>query len=124
MRKRAAVLIPAMIWGAKFGIFGVAVAQMIVTGASTVLNLVVAGRILALPTMALIGEFKTAATGCAVMIAALLLAQPLLAGLPGAAALMAEIAIGTISYLGTVAAIDRPAMRQVRAAFASTGAAA
>jgi len=121
---RAAVLIPAMIWGAKFGIFGVAVAQMIVTGASTVLNLVVAGRILALPTMALIGEFKTAATGCAVMIAALLLAQPLLAGLPGAAALMAEIAIGTIAYLGTVAAIDRPAMRQVRAAFASTGAAA
>lgn len=116
---RAAVLIPAMIGGARYGIAGVAFAQMVVTGASTILNLVVAARILGLPSLALIGEFRTAALGTAIMIATLALVQPLLTGLPDYAALMLETSLGAAAYIGTILWIDRPAFRQVRAALAS-----
>jgi O-antigen/teichoic acid export membrane protein len=118
---RAAVLIPAMIWGARYGIFGVALAQMVVTGASTVLNLVVAARILALPGLALIREFRTGTIGTTIMVAVLALAQPLQAALPAYIALALEFGLGALVYLGTVAWIDRPAIRQVRAAFANAG---
>lgn len=114
---RAAVLIPAMIWGARFGIFGVAVAQAIVTAASTALNLVIAGRILDLPIRALIGQFKTAAVASAAMIAALVLIQPVLAGISDALELPFEVCLGMVVYVATVAAVDMPSLRRVRAAF-------
>lgn len=64
---RAVILIPAMIWGAQFGIFGVAVAQVIVTAASTVVNLLIAGRVLQVSPLYLIAEFKNAAIGSLLM---------------------------------------------------------
>jgi O-antigen/teichoic acid export membrane protein len=64
---RAVILIPAMIWGAQFGIFGVAVAQIIVTAASTTVNLFIAGRVLKVSPLFLLAEFKNAAIGSLLM---------------------------------------------------------
>lgn len=113
---RAAVIVPATLWGARYGIVGVAVAQLVVTAASTLLNLYVAGRILSLPWTALLREFRTAAIACAVMVAALELALPLLRDLPDAAALAGAVCIGAAVYVGMLLLIGRDIIKEARAA--------
>lgn len=113
---RAAVIIPATLWGARYGIVGVAVAQLVVTAASTLLNLYVAGRILSLPWTTLLHEFRTAAIACAVMVAALELALPLLRDLPDAAALAGAVCVGAGVYVGMLLLIGRNIIKEARAA--------
>jgi len=109
---RAAVMIPAMIWGARYGIFGVAVAQLVVTTMSTLANLYVAGRILSLPVGALLKEFRTAVVASLVMVGALLLLFPVLGGMPRGFALALGVCAGAIVYLATILLIDRKAITQ------------
>lgn len=113
---RAAVLIPAMIWGARHGIYGVAVAQVIVTAASTLLNLYVAGRVLGLSALSLLAEFKTAALSSAAMVAALALLIPLLGGTPKWLGLAAGVAAGAFVYVLTTWLVGRETVEQARAA--------
>ncbi|HOB13058.1 MAG TPA: lipopolysaccharide biosynthesis protein [Novosphingobium sp.] len=117
---RAAVIIPAMIWGARYGILGVAVAQVIVTCASTVLNLVVAGRILSLSPWALFGEFKSAAIGSSAMLVVLALVQPLWTGLPSLIQLTLGVTIGAAVYFTVLIVIDRPVLIEARRALAGS----
>jgi PST family polysaccharide transporter len=111
---RAAVMIPAMIWATRYGIFGVAVAQLVVTSASTVLNVYVAGRILSLPPSALFREFRTAALGAIVMMAALQALQYALEGMPKGLVLLAAVGVGACVYLAIVWLVDRKALVQAR----------
>jgi O-antigen/teichoic acid export membrane protein len=112
---RVAVLVPAMWWGARYGILGVAVAQLVVTLGSTLLNLYVAGRVLKLSAWALVAEFKTAAVAACAMVAALLLLLPLLAGLPKWAGLAAGVAAGAAVYVLTAWVVGRETVEQARA---------
>jgi len=68
---RAVILIPALILGARFGIAGVAIAQTLVTAASTVLSLFIAGRILSISWSAMMEEVKPAALSAGVMLVSL-----------------------------------------------------
>ncbi|MFM5923940.1 MAG: lipopolysaccharide biosynthesis protein [Novosphingobium sp.] len=117
---RAAVIIPAMIWGARYGIFGVAVAQLIVTMASTLLNLIVAGRILSLSPWILLGEFRSAAVASAAMIGTLVMVQPLLAATPDLIRLILDACIGAATYLACVLLIDRSTLLEARDALADS----
>ena len=112
---RAAVIVPAMLWGARYGIFGVAVAQLIVTAGSTLLNLYVAGRVLRLSAWALLAEFKTAALASVLMVAALELLLPLLAGAPRAVGLGAGVLAGACVYASAVWLVGRETIRDARA---------
>lgn len=110
---RAAVMIPAMIWGARYGILGVAVAQLVVTTASTFLNLYVAGRIVSLPATSLLREFRTAAIGSLVMVVTVQLVQHVLKDLPDGVILAIGTCVGATVYVATVWIVDRKTARQV-----------
>ena len=110
---RAAVMIPAMIWGARYGILGVAVAQLVVTTASTFLNLYVAGRIVSLPATSLLREFRTAAIGSLVMVVTVQLVQHVLKDLPDGVIFAIGTCVGATVYVATVWIVDRKTARQV-----------
>lgn len=112
---RAAVLIPALLWGTRYGIYGVAVAQAAVTAASTVLNLYVAGRVLRLPVSSLLAEFKTAALCSAAMVVALQLVLPALSRMPKGLGLAAGVAAGACVYVLTMLLVGRETIEQARA---------
>ncbi|HEX8148583.1 MAG TPA: lipopolysaccharide biosynthesis protein [Pyrinomonadaceae bacterium] len=111
---RAAVLVPSMWWGARYGILGVALAQLVVTLGSTLLNLYVAGRVLKLSAWSLLAEFKTAALGSCAMVSALLLLLPLLAGLPKWAGLTAGVVAGAAVYALAAWVVGRETVEQAR----------
>jgi PST family polysaccharide transporter len=117
---RAAVLIPALIWGARYGIFGVAVAQIIVTGASTMLNLYVAGRMMEVPLTKLLLEFKTSVLAAAAMVAGLQLLLPWLYDLPKWFSLSAAIVVGGVIYVAVAWLVGRETIEQARAIITSS----
>ncbi|HEX8472992.1 MAG TPA: lipopolysaccharide biosynthesis protein [Pyrinomonadaceae bacterium] len=117
---RAAVLIPALIWGARYGIFGVAVAQIIVTGASTLVNLYVAGKIMEVSMRALLGEFKTAILSAAAMVVGLQLLLPVLKGSPKWIGLSAAVVAGGAIYVGVAWLVGRETIEQARAIVGSS----
>jgi lipopolysaccharide exporter len=109
---RAAVLVPAMIWGARYGIFGVALVQLAVSAASTFLNLYVAGRVLSLSARTLLSELRIAALGTVVMGVFLQLLLPLLAPMPVGVVLACGAGAGASIYLITVSLLDGDIPRQ------------
>ena len=112
---RAAVLIPALLWGARYGIFGVALAQLIVTGATTLLNLYIAARILSLPVSSLLREFVPAALSSAVMFLGLRLLLPALSASPRWVYLAVAIGAGFGVYVLSVRLISRETIEDARA---------
>lgn len=113
---RAALLIPAMIAGARHGILGVALAQLIVTACSTLLNLYVAGRVLALPVWSLVREFKVATLASVVMVAALQPLLPFLADMPKGLGLASGVLAGAAVYAAMIWLIGRDVIAQIRSA--------
>jgi len=99
--------------GARYGILGVAVAQLVVTTASTFLNLYVAGRIVSLPATSLLREFRTAAIGSLVMVVTVQLVQHVLKDLPDGVILAIGTCVGATVYVATVWIVDRKTARQV-----------
>lgn len=110
---RAGFLIPAMIAGAHFGILGVALAQLIVTAGSTLLNLYVACRILKLPAWSLVREFKVAILGSMVMVLALQPLLPVLVDLPKGLGLAVGVLAGAGVYAAMIWFIDRDVIAQL-----------
>ena len=104
---RAVVIVPAMIWGASFGIVGVAVAQLVVTAASTLLNLYVAGRILSLPVTALLREFRSGLVASAAMVGMLSLVLPASGDLPAIVRLVFAVLAGALVYFGMLYLVGR-----------------
>lgn len=117
---RAAVLIPALVWGAHYGIVGVALAQLLVTGASTLLNLAIASRVLAVPLTTLLAEFKPAMLSSAAMLMGLSLVLPLLAGWPEIVRLVMAVGLGVWIYAASLWWVNPEAVHQARAAIMSS----
>jgi PST family polysaccharide transporter len=111
---RGALLIPAMIWGARYGILGVAVGQLIVTAASTILSLYVAARFLSLSSLSLLREIKTAVVSTAVMIAVLQLLMPQLSAMGPVLGLSISVCVGASVYAAMIWFTDRDAIELVR----------
>jgi len=96
---RAVVLIPTLIYGARFGIAGVALAQVVVIGASALLNLYVASRILDIPLNAILIQFRPAVLSSIVMLAGLYGLLQLMAGWPALASLLITMGLGLGIYV-------------------------
>ena len=109
---RAAILIPAMIWGTQAGILGVAIAQLVITAASTALNLYVAARVLSLPVRALLREFRPSVLASLAMAMALHLLLPTLAAMPAAAGLATGVCAGALVYAAGICLFGRDALKQ------------
>ncbi len=99
---RAAALLPALIYGAQFGIAGVALAQAAVTAASTLATLIVAARFLAIPAAACWNELRPAAIGSAGMGLVLIMIRLLAAGWPPVATILTAAIAGTAAYAATL----------------------
>ncbi len=112
---RAAVLIPSLLWGARYGIYGVALAQLIVTGFTTLLNLYIAARILSLPVSSLLREFVPAALSSVVMYLGLQLLGPALSASPRWLYLAVAIGGGFGVYVLCVRLISRETIEEARA---------
>lgn len=115
---RAVVLVPTLVWGAGGGIGTVALAQLTITGASTLLNLYIASRVLTLPLKTLLAQFKPAAISTAVMLMGLHLLPPLLGSWPNVVRLTVSAALGFGIYATCLWLISPEAVRQARAAIA------
>ncbi len=96
---RALVLIPALVYFARFGAAGVALAVLGVTMGSTLLNLVIAGRVLSLPLLRMLGQFRISAIGSLSMVAVLYLLAPLVFNWPSLMKLLAGCVGGFSIYL-------------------------
>ena len=101
--------------GRHYGIFGVALAQLVVTGATTLLNLYIAARILSLPVSALLREFVPAALSSAVMFLGLQLLLPVLSASPRWLYLVVAIGAGFGVYVLSVRLISRETIEEARA---------
>jgi PST family polysaccharide transporter len=114
---RAVILVPAMIWAARYGIIGVAIAQIAVTGVSTIVNLFIAGKMLSASIWSLLAEFRAAAAGSLLMGVVLYFLIYFLnntdAGqLNGALTLLLMIAVGVIIYAASIFVFSREALLQ------------
>jgi O-antigen/teichoic acid export membrane protein len=117
---RAVVLIPALVLGARFGIVGVALAQMIVTGASTLLNLYIASEILSIPMRTLLAEFKPTVLSSVAMVVGLQLLLPLLSGWPNVLSLVFAVVVGLGIYATSTWFVSRDTVEQARATLVSS----
>ena len=117
---RAVALVPALIFGARFGIAGVAVAQMVVTGISTLAGLFIAGRVLALPVKSFLAEYVPAVVSSIAMAATLILLMPVLANLPPLFALLTAASLGGTIYVLVTWATNPAALQQARTTIASS----
>lgn len=70
---RAIILVPVLLWVSRFGIAGIAIAQMIIMIISTLVTVWIANKILELPFKTIIAEFKPSVFGVVVMYGVLVL---------------------------------------------------
>ena len=113
---RAVVLVPAMIWAARYGIEGVAVAQIFVTALSTAANLFIAGNMLSVSVWRLLAEFRSAVLGSVLMGVALYVFSGILAAhtsVPETAALITLIFSGMVIYVACIFVFNREIIEQV-----------
>ncbi len=99
---RAIVLIPALIYGAHYGIAGVALAQAAVTAASTLTTIIIAARFLTIPAAVCWKEVRPALIGSIGMGLILVVANFLTAGWTPVAVLMTATISGATGYFGTL----------------------
>lgn len=116
---RAAVLIPALVWGAQWGIAGVALTQLLVTGASTALSLYVASRMLSVAAGAYWSQFRPSALGSLLMALALEVLVLLVSGWPHALGLAVVVGVGLVVYGVSIRLISKSTVEQAKIAIAS-----
>lgn len=121
---RAIVLIPALVWSSRDGAVGVAAAMAVVTAISTLVNLIVAGRLLDVGPRAVLATIRSSLLAGAAMALVLFALRALLEDLAPAAALAALITCGATVYAAVLFVIDRAAIRRLLALFTRTPAAA
>jgi O-antigen/teichoic acid export membrane protein len=103
------VIVPSsMLIGAPWGLGGVAWAWVLSYPLTTVPALLVAHRILGLNAREFFGVLRPAATGCAVMAAAVVLVRWLLPDWPHGAKLAAQVATGAATYVAVMLAVFGP----------------
>ncbi|MBI4468906.1 MAG: lipopolysaccharide biosynthesis protein [Acidobacteria bacterium] len=117
---RAVALIPALVWGAGFGIFGVALAQLAVTGASTLLSLCVASRILSIPIRNVLTELKPTLLSTVAMVFGLQLLQPVVSDWPNFLKLVVAVLSGFGIYAASTWFMSRDTLLRARTAIVSS----
>jgi PST family polysaccharide transporter len=116
---RAIVLIPALIYGAKFGITGVSLAQAAITGASTLVTLFIATRILEIPAFICLKELRPALMGTVGMGLVLGITQFLAGGWPPLAVLVTTLGTGLMGYAGALYIGSPEIIRSIQTGIAS-----
>lgn len=111
---RLAVTAPVLWVVAPSGIVAVAGALACVYAVVTLVQLVVASRLMVTPVSAMLGEYGPAAAGGAAMTAVVLLLTELLDGAPAPVRLAVLVVAGALAYLGALAVVARPTLLQVR----------
>jgi PST family polysaccharide transporter len=116
---KAAVLVPALVLAAREGSLAVATTLAGVTGATALLNLVVASRLAPAPPRRLLAALAPAVAGTLAMAAALApwhLGSPPLAGPAG---LAVQVAVGATVYLLAVRVVAPDALRRALSSLGS-----
>jgi len=116
---RAIILVPALIFGAKFGITGVSMAQAVITGASTMVTLVIAARILEIKAVICLKELRPALMGTLGMGLVLGVAHFLADGWPPEAVLGTTLGAGLMGYAGALYIGSPEIIRHIGAGIAS-----
>ncbi len=110
---RAIVLIPALVFAARFGIVGVASALATVTALSTLTHMIVAGRILGIGILPVVTAIRSSVTAGAAMLAVLLLVRAAIDGASASLRLAILVAAGAAVYAATLWIVDARSVRQV-----------
>lgn len=111
---RAALLVPALIYGARFGIAGVAVAHMLVTGANTLLNFYIIHKILSIPIRSILSGLKPAFLSSMVMAIGLYFFKPVVSNMPIVVNLVLAVFFGFIVYLLSTRLISPGILKNAR----------
>ena len=111
---RVALLVPSLIYGARFGIAGVAVAQLLITCISTLLNFYIIGKILSLPMKSILSELTPAFISSIIMLICLYLFSPIVTHIPDAVNLILSVSFGFIIYLLAIHLISPNTLRNAR----------
>ena len=117
---RAVILVPALIFSARFGIAGVAIAQMIVTGLNTLVTLFIAGKMLSIPVPSIAAELGPALVNSGVMVVSLQLIRVLLLGWSHQASLLIASSCGLGIYLLSTWLISPAILQQARVTLVSS----
>ena len=110
---RAVVLIPVLVWAARYGVVGVAAAMAAGTAVSTLVSLVVAGRILHVGPRAMLTTIRSSLIAGGAMTAALLVLRGLLGSLSHGPALVLLVLSGALVYASVLFLIDGSTVRRV-----------
>lgn len=94
--------------------------QLTITGASTLLNLYIAGMVLAIPLKTLLAEFKPTVISTALMLMGLQLLPLLLTTWPDVVRLIVSVGLGLGIYATSLWVISPEAVMQARAAITSS----
>lgn len=103
---KAAVLVPALIVAGRFGVEAIAMTLAFVTAATSLLNVIVAGRLLRFSTLDGLRSIRTSVLAGAALVASGYAVVRLIDA-PPPALLALLIAIASVIYLAVAAAIDR-----------------
>lgn len=114
---RAIVLIPALVWAARYGNSGVAAAMTLVAVFSTLASMTAAGRILHVGAGQVFAATRSALIAGGALAIALLALRTVTAPLMHALNLAILVAAGAVVYVGVLAAIDGESIRRLVALF-------
>jgi len=114
---RAALMVPSLIWATRYGIEGVSLMLVFVTALSTVLNLLVACKIIGMPARAILSQFKAPVAACAVMIGGMYLFGKMLSGATDLIRLIVLMLSGAALFIGFLWIFRRDLFIQVKATF-------
>ncbi len=111
---KLAVTIPLLVIAVPHGIVAVAVAQLIAAAILTVWRLVLAARVVDVPIRDVLTPFVPSLRGGAIMTVACLAAIAVTNELGSLAAMIVIVAVGAISYFGTLWVFDRALISDYR----------
>lgn len=117
---RTILLVPSLIYGARFGIAGVAVAQLSITCIGTLLSFYIIGRVLSLPMKSVLSVLGPAFGSSTIMLICLYLFNPLVSNTPHAVNLVSSVSFGFIIYLLAIFLLSPGTLRNVKVTIVSS----
>lgn len=109
---KAAVLVPALLAAGRFGVEAVAMTLALVTGATSLLNVIIAGRLLRFSVLDGVRSIRTSVLAGAGLLASGIAVVRLIE-VPPAALLALLVGISSATYLAIAAVIDRPLLAEM-----------
>ncbi|MDH3295361.1 MAG: lipopolysaccharide biosynthesis protein, partial [Acidimicrobiia bacterium] len=109
---RILFVIPLLIVAVRFGITGVAIAQLLAATVVSIAQVIIASRVVGLPLSDLVAPYRSPLISAAVMAAATWPVIDLTAGWNAFAQLVSLTIVGTVAYLATLVVVDRPLVNE------------